>query len=100
MQGDSIVPILKGKTPEWRDSMYYHYYEYPGAHSVQKHEGVRTNQFKLIWYYEIDEWEMFDFKSDPHEMNNLYGNPDYSELQNELKQKLKTLKVQYKVPAN
>ncbi|MBT6283464.1 MAG: DUF4976 domain-containing protein, partial [Phycisphaerae bacterium] len=100
MQGQSMVPILKGDTPTWRDSMYYHYYEYPGAHSVQKHEGVRTERYKLIHYYEIDEWEMFDFKSDPNEMINLYDNPAYAGVQNELKQKLKALKVQYEVPSS
>lgn len=100
MQGESIVPILQGSSSQWRDSMYYHYYEYPGAHSVQKHEGVRTESFKLIHYYEVDEWEMFDFKNDPNEMNNLYDNPLFSETQSELKQKLIKLKVQYEVPAN
>ena len=97
MQGESIVPILKGDTPEWRDSMYYHYYEYPGAHSVQKHEGVRTNRYKLIWYYEIDEWEMFDFKNDPNEVHNLYDKPAYSGIQTKLNEQLEALKVQYKV---
>lgn len=100
MQGQSMAPILKGDTTAWRDSIYYHYYEYPGAHSVQKHEGVRTERYKLIHYYEIDEWEMFDFKSDPNEMINLYDNPAYAGIQNELNQELRVLKVQYEVPSN
>ena len=100
MQGESLVPILKGGNPAWRDALYYHYYEYPGTHNVQKHEGVRTDQYKLISYYEIDEWEMFDFKNDPDEMNNLYDNPSYAEIQTDLKQKLIALKAQYKVPTS
>lgn len=100
MQGESLVPILKGETSQWRDSMYYHYYEYPAVHQVQKHEGVRTDHYKLIHFYEIDEWEMFDFKNDPNEITNLYDNPAYGTIQNDLKQKLAALKVQYKVPAN
>lgn len=100
MQGQSMAPILKGDTTAWRDSIYYHYYEYPGAHSVQKHEGVRTERYKLIHYYELDEWEMFDFKSDPNEMINLYGNPAYAGIQNELNQELGVLKLQYEVPSN
>jgi arylsulfatase A-like enzyme len=100
MQGQSMSPILKGDTTAWRDSIYYHYYEYPGAHAVQKHEGVRTERYKLIHYYEIDEWEMFDFKSDPNEMINLYDNPAYAGIQNELNQELSVLKVQYEVPSN
>jgi arylsulfatase A-like enzyme len=98
MQGNSLVPILKGESPNWRDALYYHYYEYPGAHNVQKHEGIRTEQYKLIHYYEIDEWELFDFENDPDEMQNLYANPKYAKIENALKQKLVTLKLEYKVP--
>ena len=98
MQGESLVPILKGEAPQWRDALYYHYYEFPGAHNVQKHEGVRTDQFKIIHYYEIDEWELFDFENDPEEIKNLYANPKYAKIQNALKKKLVTLKLEYKVP--
>ena len=41
MQGCSMLPLLKGHSPrDWRQSIYYHYYEHPGAHNVQRHEGV------------------------------------------------------------
>ena len=41
MQGESLVPLLKGETPtDWRSHLYYHYYEYPSVHSVRRHEGV------------------------------------------------------------
>ncbi|MCT4648218.1 MAG: sulfatase, partial [Carboxylicivirga sp.] len=78
MQGKSIVPLLEGNTPDdWRTSLYYHYYEYPGAHSVRKHEGVANKNYKLIRFYGKDvpngeEWEFFDLKNDPAEMVNLY----------------------------
>ena len=99
MQGDSLVPILKGDTPQWRDSIYYHYYEYPGAHQVQKHEGVRTDRYKLISYYDIGEWELFDFQTDPQEVDNLYDNPTYAMIQQDLEEALEKLKQQYNVPA-
>jgi len=66
MQGASLVPILRGETPtDWRDSLYYHYYEYPAVHSVRRHEGVFDGRYKLIRYYGTDvpdgeEWELFD----------------------------------------
>ncbi|MEA2069197.1 MAG: sulfatase, partial [Verrucomicrobiota bacterium] len=71
MQGKSLVPLLRGETPkDWRDSLYYHYYEYPGAHSVRRHEGVFDGRWKLIRFYGMDvpngeEWELFDLQSDP-----------------------------------
>ena len=69
MQGHSLVPVLKGKTPkDWRNSMYYHYYEFPGAHSVRRHYGVRTQRHKLIHFYNLDAWELFDLEKDPNEL--------------------------------
>lgn len=99
MQGKSLLPILKneGKTPDdWRKAVYYHYYEYPAEHSVKRHYGIRTADFKLIHFYnDIDEWEMYDLRKDPHEMNNLYNKHPYKEKQNELMQLLKQTRITY-----
>ena len=87
MQGHSLVPIFKGKTPEdWRKSFYYHYYEFPGAHSVRKHYGVVTDRYKLFHFYEPDMnyWTLIDRKQDTHEMKNVYDQPKYVESQQEL----------------
>ncbi|MDF1752993.1 MAG: sulfatase [Verrucomicrobiales bacterium] len=103
MQGESLVPLLKGETPDdWRSSLYYHYYEYPGAHSVRRHEGVFDNRYKLIRYYGLDipgdeEWELFDLKNDPSEMKNQYNNPEYAEQVARLKKELGKLREQYQV---
>jgi len=98
MQGESIAPILQGKTPDnWRKSMYYHYYEYPGAHSVKKHYGVRTGRYKLIhFYHDIDEWELYDLAKDPREMKNVFGDASYADIVKELKAELKRLRTKYK----
>ena len=99
MQGRSIVPLIRGKTPEdWRKSIYYHYYEYPSVHMVRRHYGVRTDRYKLIYFYNLDEWELYDLKRDPHEMRNLYGNPFYEDITARLKEELKALRIQYAVP--
>ena len=56
MQGKSLVPLLKGeKNLEWRSSVYYHYYEYPDAHRVRPHYGVRTERYKLIHYPTVED---------------------------------------------
>ena len=85
MQGESIVPILKGRTPDgWRRSIYYHYYEFPGAHSVARHFGTRTDRYKIIHYYELGEWELFDLKEDPREKLNVFGDPAYAGIKRKM----------------
>ena len=79
-----------------RDS-YYDYYEYPAEHSVKRHYGIRTQDFKLIHFYnDIDEWEMYDMKADPREMNSVFGKPEYAKVQKELMELLQDTQKQYK----
>lgn len=98
MQGRSMVPILKGTTPQdWRKEHYYHYYEYPGYHMVKRHYGISTERYKLIHYYfDIDEWELFDIQSDPDELRNQYNNPVYASVRNELHIRLQKLMTSFK----
>ncbi len=101
MQGLSLVPVLKGKTPkDWRDSLYYHYYEYPGWHMIHKHEGAYDGRYKLMYFYELDEWELYDTKTDPKEMQNQYENPEYAAVVKRMHAKLNQLREQYDLPEN
>jgi arylsulfatase A-like enzyme len=96
MQGKSLKPLLKGNNDKWRDAIYYHYYEYPGIHAVKRHYGVRTDRYKLIhFYFDVDEWELYDLETDPQEMNNLYGNSAYTGIQEDLHKRLEELRLQY-----
>ncbi len=97
LQGESVRPLLQGHTPaDWRKSMYYHYYEYPGWHMVKRHYGIRTQQYKLIhFYYDIDAWELYDLQKDPRELNNVYDNPAYTDIVTELKAELRQLQKKY-----
>ena len=98
MQGESIRKLLQGKTPgKWRESIYYHYYEYPAVHSVKRHYGVRTKRHKLIhFYHDIDEWELYDMQKDPDELKNVLNDPAYADVVKELKAELKRLRKKYK----
>ena len=97
MQGLSLVPLLNNDITDWRGALYYHYYEYPGIHMVKRHYGIRTDRYKLIrFYYDIEAWELYDLEKDPEEMNNLYNDPSYSEVQKMLHSRLEELRVQYK----
>ncbi len=102
MQGASLVPILKGESvDDWRDAFYYHYYEgIKNTHTVGEHYGVVTDRFKLMHFYTLGEWELIDRAKDPHEINNVYGDPDYAEVQAELHTKLKELREQLGVKNN
>lgn len=53
LPGRSLTPLFKAgdKVKVWRSSIYYHYYDYPTYHMVRKHDGVRTDRYKLIYFY-------------------------------------------------
>ena len=99
MQGRSFKKVLenKGAVPEdWREAAYYHYYEYPAEHSVKRHYGIRTSDCKLIHFYnDIDEWEMYDMSADPQEMNNVYGDPAYSQKREQMHALLQKVQEEY-----
>ena len=98
MQGKSFVPVLKGKKGG-HDALYYHFYENQ-EHRVAKHVGVRTARYKLIWFYELNEWELYDLDTDPKEMNNLYGKAGYADVESMLKSTLTQLQKTYKDKIN
>jgi arylsulfatase A-like enzyme len=97
------MPLLAGRTPDdWRKSFYYHYYEFPGPHSVARHYGVVTDRYKLVRFYEpeFNYWELFDLQKDPQELKSVYGHPDYAATQAELSRELARLRTQLQVPEN
>ena len=125
MQGRSFAAALDGedKPEDWRNVTYYRYWMHM-AHklAVPAHFGVRSDRYKLIFYYGTDfvkvapdreqlgwgmqnnkdhnryredtpiAWEFYDLENDPFEMNNLYDDPKYSEEINKLKVELKKVR--------
>ena len=99
MQGISFKPLLEGKkVKNWRKYLYYHYYEFPGFHSVRAHYGIKGKRYKLIHFYKDNNWELYDLKTDPHEMNNIFGKPGTEKITCKLKAELKKLQQTYRVP--
>ncbi|AWW00644.1 sulfatase family protein [Arcticibacterium luteifluviistationis] len=97
MQGENLIPLFKGETENFREAVYYHYYEYPAIHMVKRHYGIVTEDYKLIHFYDdVDEWELYDRKKDPQEMNSVYADPAYAETLAKLKTDLADLRVKYK----
>ncbi|MDF2924197.1 MAG: sulfatase [Paenibacillaceae bacterium] len=110
IQGRSLRPILEGAPPsDWRTSMYYRYWMHVSNHHVYAHYGIRTEQYKLIYYYAdplgtaaalaepiAPEWELFDLRKDPNELINVYSDPDYENVVTYLKQELNRLQAEVK----
>jgi arylsulfatase A-like enzyme len=105
MQGRSFRPLLRGRrAANWQTSMYYRYWMHKAHHNVYAHYGVRTADYKLIYYYNdalgqpgaIDEtyepeWELFDLRKDPRELRSVYHDPLYADVVRELKVELRRL---------
>jgi len=98
MQGESMIPVLTEQPGKWtRDAVYYHYYEYPAEHMVNRHYAIATKDYKLIHYYFVeDTWELIDRKKDPLEMKNVYDDPAYAKVKKDLHVRLENLRKKYK----
>jgi arylsulfatase A-like enzyme len=93
MQGRSLLPLLRGERPaDWRSAIYYRYYHDPGDHDTRAHYGVRTATHKLIHYWTKRQWELFDLRSDPSELRNLYGQAGQEAVTTELQATLQRLR--------
>ncbi len=97
LQGRSFKNLVNGNEKRWRDAIYYNYYEYPAEHHVLRHYGIRTNRYKLIhFYYDMDEWELYDLKKDSKEMHNVYNDINYAGVKEMMHKKLNELRNLYK----
>lgn len=95
-QGASLTPLFRGDAPDaWRDAIYYRYYEYPEPHRVEPHYGLRTATHKLVRFPRLGAIELYDLRADPHELNNLAGDPRHAELAASLDARLLRLAEQY-----
>ncbi|WP_298865775.1 sulfatase [uncultured Gimesia sp.] len=109
MQGRSFLPILKGEpTPaDWPDATYYRYWMHMAHHDNPAHYGIRTKDFKLIFFYGLPldapgavktptppHWELYDLRKDPREMQNVIADPAYQSTLKNLKHRLSQLKQQ------
>lgn len=100
LQGRSLMPILKnsGKTPgDWRDAIYYAYYENAAVHNVPVHDGVRTDRYKLFYFPKSNEWQLMDLQVDPEEMRSFHEDPAYQPIVTALKKRYRDLRKLYRV---
>jgi len=87
MQGFSLRPLLRGGKPaNWREGIWYAYWA-----TGHYHWGVRTQEHKLIRFAGTSDYEFYDLKKDPFEMNNLAGQTGYKSAITEAGQLLEKL---------
>jgi uncharacterized sulfatase len=121
MQGRSFGAVLKGGRPQnWRTATYYRYWMHLTHHDVPAHFGLRTQRYKLIFYYgqalpryrgrksmawlansflvepTPPAWEFYDLQQDPQELVNQYANPAFRTVIAELKQQLRQVRAELK----
>ena len=95
MQGLPLQKTWKDDNKDWRDALYYHYYE--KGFVATPHYGIRTERYKLIHFYdEINSWELYDLQEDPNEMKNLYNENGFESIKNDMKLQLEKLREQYR----
>jgi hypothetical protein len=101
MQGRSFVPILRtGRAPaDWRDAIYYAYYENAAVHNVPEHDGVRTDRYKLMHFPRTREWQLFDLELDPQELRSVHAEPGYAPILQGLQKRRLDLRRFYGVNA-
>jgi len=96
MQGMSIKPLLTGNRNRLeRKYLYYHYYEFSKDHTVIPHVALRSDRYKLIYFYTVNEWEFYDLQNDPSEQRNLIHSPKYQSTIDKLKVDLNKLRDDY-----
>lgn len=97
LHGRSLKPLLAGQPVEWRKDWYYEYFEYPDvSHNVQKMRGIRTEQYKLIHYFDPPSqypqaYELYDLQKDPEEKENLANRPAMKTIRERLLKRIEEL---------
>ena len=96
MQGLSMLSLMKGTSVKLpREYLYYQFYEYNADHTVLPHYGIRGERYKLIYFYTVGEWELYDLENDPREQHNLVALPAYQGLLKDLKSELQRQRIRY-----
>ncbi len=106
MQGRSFKSICEtGREPaDWKKAAYYRYWMHMAHHDNPACLGIRTKDYKLLFYYGMKRdqganrtppgWELYDLRKDPREVVNVYDESAYASIVKDLKNRLAELRKQ------
>lgn len=100
IQGRSMVSLFRNDckpTTDWRDAIYYAYYENAAVHNVPVHDGVRTERYKLMFFPRTREWNLFDLQKDPQELKSVHQDPAYADILAGMQKRYRDLRQLYDV---
>ncbi len=124
MHGRSFITALHGNQPKnWRTASYYRYWTHRAYHDVPAHFGIRSKDYKLIFFYGANyktdprpfydkewvaktgqhnnaintppAWEFYDLSKDPSEQNNAYNDIEYVQIIKDLKTEMRRQRELY-----
>ena len=100
--GESLLNYISNKDVNQTNRMfvYFHHNEFPCKHMVAKHYGLRSSKYKIIHYYQFDEWELFDLINDPNENINLYSSQAHAPIVKEFKELILSFRKKYSDTTN
>ncbi len=98
VHGRSLMPLVLGKSPAWREAFFY---EAPDAQlGSQPLRAVRDRRWKYIKtepsasVSPVGFEELYDLQNDPNEMHNLAGQAEHAETLRALRESLERLQAE------
>jgi len=83
--GESLMPFMRGEEPDsWRDAVFT---QCNGVEIYYTQRSVKTHEYKYV-FNGFDNDELYDLRSDPHEMRNVADNPHYQGIKRDLCRKM------------
>jgi 4-amino-4-deoxy-L-arabinose transferase-like glycosyltransferase len=87
----SSTPIGEGEKTEWADEAMIH-------HSSLQSAGIFTPEYELVLKANRDHM-LFDRLNDPEQTKNLYDNPEYAKVMNDLVERVIRHNIEVDSPA-
>ncbi|WP_298878670.1 sulfatase [uncultured Polaribacter sp.] len=90
IEGENVADLVKNPNPDTdRVALMMNATPFASNFKQSEYRAIKTKQYTFIHHLK-DENLLFDDVKDPYQMNNLYNNPDFKNVQKDLEEKLKS----------